>query len=112
MPGEFSYRQYVDEANFSGAVMSQRLLVTGEYFLFSSTNDETLRYSILPVLNRGEMRSELLVYPYGENLCVYSCTEIKEFRVRRVMGVDIRLDLMFEKRMETMAAWVRDQLAR
>jgi hypothetical protein len=110
MPGNFTYKQYVDEANFSGTVMSQRLLVTAEYFLFSSVNDETLRYSILPVLNRGEMQSELLVYPYGDKLCVYSLTEVKEFRVRQVMGVDIRLDLMFEKRMETGAHWVRDQL--
>ncbi|MDR1893715.1 MAG: hypothetical protein LBQ61_03345 [Spirochaetales bacterium] len=110
IPGIFSYKQFVDEANFSGVVMSQRLSITPDFFLFTSTNDDTLRYTIIPVLGPGEMQTELLVYPYRDRLCVYSCTEIKELRVRQIMGIVIRLDLMFEKRMQTLADWVTDQL--
>ena len=101
LPAQINYYQYIKEANFSGTIMSQSINTTPDYINIRTTNNENMRYSIIRIMDTGGMRTDLLVFPFENKLCVYYCTQIKkEPSVKQVFGVTIHLGLMFEKRMD------------
>jgi hypothetical protein len=111
LPLSFEYYQFVDEANFSGTVLQQRVEVTKEYFSFQSTNTERMWVSIIPVLGSEGMRNEMLMTLHDTWLYVYNCTQVKEEpSAAKTMGLPIHLPSMFGKRMDVMAQWLTDRL--
>lgn len=110
LPNSLSYYQFVDEANFSGTVLRQRIEKGEGYLSFRSENTERMWYAIIPVLKAGGVINDMLIFPDGDTLYVYSTTQVEKVPAAKKIGLPLHLPSMFGKRMDVMAQWMEEQL--
>ncbi len=111
LPKEFSYYQYVNEANFPGTVFKQTILVNDSFLSYRSTNIKTIRLFIFPVVKKMGTRNEVLFFTDRDYLYIYNCTQILKEPALKSLGFPINLSSMFRKRMDVMVEWIKDRLS-
>ncbi|MDA3938108.1 MAG: hypothetical protein PF693_02210 [Spirochaetia bacterium] len=110
LPKDFSFYQYVDEANFPGVVFEQNIMVDDDFLSYQSTNIETIRLFIFPVAKKKGTRNEVLFFKSGNYLYIYNCTQLFKEPALSSLGFSVNMSSMFRKRMDVMAEWLEDQL--
>ncbi|MCK5199690.1 MAG: hypothetical protein KAR21_15130 [Spirochaetales bacterium] len=111
LPKEFSYYQYVDEANFPGSVFEQTIMVADSFLSYQSTNIETIRIFIFPIVKKKGTRNEVLFFISGEYLYIYNCTQLLKEPAIKSLGFPVNMPSMFRKRMDVMGEWLEDQIS-
>ena len=111
LESEISYYQYMDEANFSGTVIEQKISVGDNYLNYTSINLKTIWFTVIPVIGKGDTRNEILIFTRKGYLYIYNCTQVKEEPLVANIGLPIHLPSMFGKRMDIMVDWIGDQLS-
>jgi hypothetical protein len=110
LPGEINYYQYVDEANFSGTVSKQKIIVDDNFLSYQSINIKSIWYYFIPVMKKGGTRNEVLFFVSDQYLYIYNCTQLLKEPAITNLGFPIHLPSMFRKRMDVMVRWLEDQL--
>jgi hypothetical protein len=111
IPGRFNYFQYVDEINFSGMIMNISLNITDDFFYFTSTNTESLKFGIFPLISKESIFMDNFIFLEKNMLYVYSITQLKEdVKIKKIGPYTIRPAGMFGKRMDVMANWIRGEI--
>jgi len=111
LPSKIDYFQYIDEANFSGTVFEQKIIVGDDFLSYQSTNMKSLWYFIIPVLKKEGTRNEVLFFTLGEYLYIYNCSQVLKEPAVKNLGFPIHLPSMFKKRMDVMAEWLEDEIS-
>ena len=110
LPEKIDYFQYIDEANFSGSIFEQKIIVGKDFLSYQSTNIKSLWYFIIPVLKKGGTRNEVLFFSSGQYLYIYNCTQVLKEPAVKKFGFPLHLPSMFRKRMDVMVEWMEDHL--
>jgi len=110
LPSKIDYFQYIDEANFSGTVFEQKIIIGDDFLNYQSTNMKSLWYFIIPILKKEGTRNEVLFFTSGQYLFIYNCTQVLKEPAVKNLGFPIHLPSMFKKRMDVMTRWLGDQL--
>jgi len=111
LPKDFSYYQYVDEANFPGTVFEQNILVADNFLNYQSTNITTVRLFIFPIVKKKGTRNEVLFFISRNYLYIYNCTQLLKEPVLNSIGFSVNMPSMFRKRMDVMAEWLEDEIS-
>ena len=111
IPEKYSYYQFINDANSKGAVFEQKILVKDKFLGYQSTNIESVKIFIIPVMKNGGTRTEMVLFPSDGYLYIYNCSQILKEPVVKALGISVNVSSMFKKRMDVMAKWIADQLS-
>lgn len=111
LPDNFIYYQFIDDVNSAGTVFEQKIITGNDFLSYRSTNIESVRIFIFPVMNKGGTRNEILFFTSGEYLYIYNCGQVLKEPALKSLGFSVNVSSMFRKRMDIMARWMEDQLS-
>tara|TARA_B100000614_G_scaffold259811_1_gene285255 strand:+ start:1433 stop:2230 length:798 start_codon:yes stop_codon:yes gene_type:complete len=90
-----------------GTILSRyRYRSGGEAFLFSGTNVDTLTYRSVPVVQPGNMITDILVIPGDGFVLMYGVGAVRAFKMFGLL--DDRIEAAFSGRTEGLFNWYRD----
>ena len=83
-------------------VFEQAILVNDSFLSYQSTNIETIRFFIFPVVKKKGTRNGLLFFTDKEYLYIYNCTQVFKEPAVKNLGFPIHLPSMVIKRVDVM----------
>jgi len=108
-PQDASFHVRQRDLTFGDNIYRYDYTAAGEAIIFTQENTTTLSYGIIPLINRGNLRSIMAVFDCGDSILVYSVSMVKALSFP---GLNDRIRDSFTTRAEAVLGWFTGRLDR